>query len=607
MTAEGPLTLPVGERTLNLGDDQRETLRFPVTAPEATAFGTATIRLSLEGPDIAIDRSWELGVRPGYPAVARKEVGILNPESPFVLPPGIASDLIPETVEADLKLSPTVPLNVREAVRGLIAFPYGCLEQTTSRAFPYVLISPEEMARYDLPGVTPAERLHRIESALTRIGSMQLASGGFGLWSQESPEAPWLTVFVADFLLTARDQGVDIPAGLLDSALNRLVAYLQRGVPESGYMDNAARPHYEFAVRSYAAYVLSRVNRAPLGSLRPLFDNHQENAQSPLPLVHLGLALQKMGDGVRGSDAIAKAAERRSEDRGWWGDYGSAVRDLALSAALLLESGVSDGLDRILPDLLDALRGRRWMSTQEKSAVVRAGLALNQRADDPWRGRLTVGAETTTLDRRGAFVTPLSPTEIANGVRFDLENPDRLYASAVVGGYPRTPPPPDDEMIRIRRSLFTPAGEPLDRSEFQVGELVLVHLSVAAKQPVPDALVVDLLPAGFEIENQNLKHSARLDTAQIDGESIAKLRESADLRHEEFRDDRYVAAAALGDHQVTHLFYLVRVVSPGTFAVPAPMVESMYRPEIRGIGETPGAITVRNATSTDTTGGNHAE
>jgi uncharacterized protein YfaS (alpha-2-macroglobulin family) len=260
---------------------------------------------------------------------------------------------------------------------------------------------------------------------------------------------------------------------------------------------------------------------------------------------------------------------------------------LALSAALLLESGVSDGLDQILPDLLDALRGRRWMSTQEKSAVVRAGLALNQRADDPWRGRLTVGAETTTLDRRGAFVTPLSPTEIANGVRFDLENPDRLYASAVVGGYPRTPPPPDDEMIRIRRSLFTPAGEPLDRSEFQVGELVLVHLSVAAKQPVPDALVVDLLPAGFEIENQNLKHSARLDTAQIDGESIAKLRESADLRHEEFRDDRYVAAAALGDHQVTHLFYLVRVVSPGTFAVPAPMVESMYRPEIRGIGEAP--------------------
>ena len=607
MTAEGPLTLPDGERTLNLADDARETLRFPVQAPESSAFGTATIRLRLEGPEVAIDRSWELGIRPGYPAVARKEVGILDPETAFVLPPGIASDLIPETVEADLKLSPTVPLNVREAIRGLIAFPYGCLEQTTSRAFPYVLISPEEMARYDLPGVTPAERLHRIESALTRIGSMQLASGGFGLWRRQSPEAPWLTVFVADFLLTARDQGVDIPAGLLDPALNRLVAYLQRGVPESGYMDNAARPHYEFAVRSYAAYVLSRVNRAPLGSLRPLFDNHRENARSPLPLVHLGLALQKMGDGVRGADAIAKGAERRSQDRGWWGDYGSSVRDLALSAALLLESGVSDGLDRILPDLLDALRGRRWMSTQEKSAVVRAGLALNQRADDPWRGRLTVGAETTTLDRRGAFVTSLSPEEIADGVRFDLENPDRLYASAVVGGYPRTPPPPDDEMIRIRRALFTPAGEPLERREFRVGELLLVHLSVAAKQRVPDALVVDLLPAGFEIENQNLKHGARLDTAQIDGEPIAKLRESADLRHEEFRDDRYVAAAALGDHQVTHLFYLVRVVSPGTFVVPAPMVESMYRPEIRGIGETPGAVTVRNATSTDTTGGDHAE
>ena len=34
------------------------------------------------------------------------------------------------------------------------------------------------------------------------------------------------------------------------------------------------------------------------------------------------------------------------------------------------------------------------------------------------------------------------------------------------------------------------------------------------------------------------------------------------------------------------MFYLVRAVSPGTYRVPPPLIEDMYRPEIRGIGKT---------------------
>ena len=62
-------------------------------------------------------------------------------------------------------------------------------------------------------------------------------------------------------------------------------------------------------------------------------------------------------------------------------------------------------------------------------------------------------------------------------------------------------------------------------------------------------------------------------------------RRRAEVRHEEFRDDRYVAALKLYKGQKAHAFYLVRAVSPGTFLVPPPLVEDMYRPEIRGIGK----------------------
>jgi hypothetical protein len=122
----------------------------------------------------------------------------------------------------------------------------------------------------------------------------------------------------------------------------------------------------------------------------------------------------------------------------------------------------------------------------------------------------------------------------------------------------------------------------------------VVHLQVRSEKRIPDGLVVDLLPAGFELENQNLKHGVRLDDVEIQGKPVRDLRRRADIRYEEFLDDRYVAAIRLPDHGMTHLFYLVRVVSPGTFTVPPPFAESMYRPEIRGIGATPEPIQVIN-------------
>ena len=63
--------------------------------------------------------------------------------------------------------------------------------------------------------------------------------------------------------------------------------------------------------------------------------------------------------------------------------------------------------------------------------------------------------------------------------------------------------------------------------------------------------------------------------------------------HEEYRDDRYVAALKLDAGSKARVFYLVRAVTPGTYTVPPSLVEDMYRPQLRGVGKsTPATITV---------------
>ena len=67
----------------------------------------------------------------------------------------------------------------------------------------------------------------------------------------------------------------------------------------------------------------------------------------------------------------------------------------------------------------------------------------------------------------------------------------------------------------------------------------------------------------------------------------------AKIVHEEYRDDRYAAALNLSRGDQARVFYLVRAVTPGTYTVPPPLVEDMYRPAVRGIGKVePAKITV---------------
>jgi uncharacterized protein YfaS (alpha-2-macroglobulin family) len=86
-------------------------------------------------------------------------------------------------------------------------------------------------------------------------------------------------------------------------------------------------------------------------------------------------------------------------------------------------------------------------------------------------------------------------------------------------------------------------------------------------------MVVDLLPAGFELENERLEGGR-------EREELRWLPKLTPTRHEELRDDRYVAAFQLNrtSDQTFKFAYMVRAVSPGTFKLPAVYVEDMYQP-----------------------------
>lgn len=584
------------DKPLALKEGQRVTLKVPVKALGGYGTGKVTVRITgLVMPEgsSSLSRDWTLGVRPAYPARRDQFSVALDASTPsWSLPASVLEAYAPETREAMLAVSSQPPLNLAEHIKALEAYPYGCLEQTTSGLYPSLYADAESLKRLGIQGEQESDRRRKIEVGIDRLLGMQRYSGGFGLWSAESSEEYWLTAYVTDFLLRARERGFTVPAEPLNKATQRLLRYLQDpNQIDVGYSENAT--HDRFAVQAYAAYVLARSKQAPLGALRSLFDR-REGAASGLPLVHLAIALQRMGDNDRAMQALTAGLAQVRASKAWFHDYGSVLRDEAQILALLEENDLAaNQRTQRLFALAEELSTHRWLSTQERNWLYLAGRSVMSKPAQPWKVELTLaGAPRELADNRdvtqhidGAELnTPLSVRNTGDAV---------VYQQMIVNGYGMQAPAPTSENLSIERSYLGMDGRPVNLSQLHSGELVLVHLAVRAHQRVPDALVVDLLPAGLELENQNLAQSAAsLEDAGSNVREWVKAMQNGTLKHQEYRDDRYVAAVDVNGYSTTHLVYLARAVTPGRYLVPPPQVESMYRPAWQALGATPDQLVV---------------
>ncbi|RPH25347.1 alpha-2-macroglobulin family protein [Citrobacter youngae] len=595
LAASGLLEL-VGQapEPVNLAPGVRTTLFVPVRAREG--FGDGEIQAQISGLTLpgetlpAQHKQWKIGVRPAFPAQTVNHGVALQPGETWQLPGEELANFSPVTMQGQLLFSGKPPLNLARYIRELKAYPYGCLEQTASGLFPSLYTNAAQLKALGIAGDSDEKRRAAIELGISRLLQMQRDNDGFALWDKNGPEEYWLTAYVMDFLVRANEQGYSVPAEVINRGNERLLRYLQDpGMMSIRYTDDSSASR--FAVQTYAALVLARQQKAPLGALRDIWERRAQ-AASGLPLLQLGIALKNMGDASRSEQAVTLALNTpRRDTQQWMADYGSQLRDNALMLALLEENKLKpDVQNTLLNTLSEQAFGQRWLSTQENNALFLAARTL-QDLPGTWQAQTSLSAQPLAGEKsqtRSLEADALSTLSVTNTGSLPL------WLRLDVSGYPQTSPTPASNVLQIERQILGTDGRSKSLESLRSGELVLVWLEVKASQNVPDALVVDLLPAGLELENQNLANgSASLQDSGSEVANLLNQMQQADIQHVEFRDDRFVAAVAVNEGQPVTLVYLARAVTPGTYQVPVPQVESMYVPQWRATGATEGLLIVR--------------
>ncbi len=584
----GPLSVGEGSRRASLAVDGKTTLDFPLQAREG--YTTAQVRIRVDGNGFKVDRKYDLPVRAGWPSVMRARTRVLDDLATLRMDAGLASGLMPDSVTARLSVSAIPPIPFASALKDALRYPYGCAEQTTSKGYAALELDEATAQMLGVDGLGDAARRTRMEGAFGRLSAMQVSSGHFSMWGSGDYVNPIITPYIVEFLLDAREGGFDVPDAMLQKALKVLSEDLLSG--NQGFYGHDHRDHLRFAYQAYAGYVLARVNRAPLGTLRAMYDDRRDKSLTGLPLVHLGLALSLQGDKARGDKAIAAGFARDPAKRPrYLADYGSVLRDDALMIALLHEHDLAtpayDARSVALGRELDARRNRGWLwlSTQEQVALARLGKALLVDQSRELAGTWTVGDQSSQAALARFISRDFDHGALLSGVGFAPSGDTPLFANFEVVGVPRDAPAEDASVLKVTRRWYGTDGKPWKGGALEEGEVLVAAVSIVSDRSMPDALLTDLLPAGLEIENFNLGDGEQWAGVVIDGIDLDEREDAAEVRHEEFRDDRYVAAIKLDRGNTARVFYLVRAVTPGTYAVPPPMVEDMYRPELRGIGK----------------------
>ncbi|MCB1498453.1 MAG: alpha-2-macroglobulin family protein [Bauldia sp.] len=553
------------ERTVTLAEKERQSFNIPISGDEV---GDYTITVTLTTPD---GESWPrelaLGIRPPGQPVTRRNVVALAGGATLTVDAAPLAEFVPGTGSVGVSIGGASRLDVAGILAALDRYPYGCSEQLTSRALPLVYLNDVAVA---VGAATDAEISGRVQKAIERILANQSSSGSFGLWGPYGGGNLWLDAYVTDFLTRAAEKGYEVPELSRTIALDNLSNRLS-------YADDFTEGGEDIA---YALYVLARAGRASLGDLRYYAETKIGNFGTALAKAQIGAALALYGDRQRSSRAFEAALADLNRGRNqdyWTNDYGSQLRDTAAVLTLAAESDAGSVDIRSLASMLaneDA--SRRYTSTQENAWMLLAAAAL---IEDSARTSFEIEGATVAgpLYKEYAQATlEAAPVAIKN------LGADTLDAVLATTGVPVVPEPAGGDGFTIERFTYTVDGEPTDIAAVGQNERIVVVLTVTADLGRSgNIMIVDPIPAGYEIENPNISASG-------DVTNFGWLDVDRDVDHTEARVDRFVAAMerSSGDPLQFSVAYSMRAVSPGVFAQAAATVEDMYRPYLNARTDT---------------------
>lgn len=545
---------------------------------ENAGIGRCHIETPMPDKDCYIE-DVEIAVRPPSSRVTFADCGRLEPGAEINL--AVPCEWFEGTAASEITLSGLPGIRLRGSLDYLVHYPYGCLEQTISAAFPLLYLA--DLANILYPNWLTQQELARLSQAgVDRVLSMQAYDGSFSLWPG-SEVYPWVTLYATHFLVEASRVGLKMPESRIRAACDWIDVYLnQRFSTYAGRMEDPANPDPRLAMAyetAYAAHVLALANRPPQGWLTRLLEIQDRLDRGTR--THLAAALYAAGRRLDGRKILITipAVPTNAMPRSLGATLRSEVGDNAVLLSTWLDSEPENPAVPALVRRLEAgIDNGRWYTTHENALGL---MALGKYCKRLGPGKPITGFAAWDSNRRDFTNVPI--------IRLDLNSASRTNDIVTIKNTGTTPmyyawssegipakgtAKEEDVGLSVRRFFLDENGEKINLDEISQGRLIVVQIELNTPGNLDNVVVEDLLPAGLEIEN------AALHTSQTI-EWVKALKTLNPLRTE-IRDDRFLAFTGPFSGRLL-IHYTARAVTRGEFTLPPIAASCIYDPAIHSV------------------------
>ncbi|MEZ4590783.1 MAG: Ig-like domain-containing protein [Chloroflexota bacterium] len=577
----------VGEavQTVTIQPGQQRVVGWPVEAIEAGEVDvviTAT-STSENGPSDAI--LLPLTIQPLAVPDVTTEVGQFTGRYETTV--NVPADALPMSM-VELQLSRSIAGSLLEGLQYLTGYPYGCVEQTMSKALPNAVVG---RALNQLGVTNPtlqAELPGQISASIQRLYGFQHEDGGWGWWYDDNTH-DYQTAWVIFGLAQVADAGYEIDPGVIERGVQWL---------------NDNRANMDPRTRAFALYAMAVAGLPNEEATLGMAGGHTNLNGDEFSLAALALTLHKIGEDELAAEVLAEleaTAVSRDSNVHWDGSnhdgyyydkvMSSDIRTtaLALSAYSQIQPS-SELIPGMVRWLMSQRRSQGWGTTNETSFAI-LGLtdhllatSFNEAAAST-SYTVQVNGETVASGNLGrgepavSLTIPLENLQVGeNEIVLTQSGSGRLYFGLNGRMYL-----PYDEIeaaggVVVTRT-YRDAETGLLLESIQPGQLVEVRLTVDLPDDGSYIIIEDRLPGGLEALNEGLATTSHIADAYSSPRFYWR---ELGYNYKEIRGDRVSFFVTEMNGSVHTYTYFARATQEGSFTAMPAEVYAMYDTAVWG-------------------------
>ncbi len=523
-----------------------------------SAVGVCKVKLFASAGAEKATQEVELDIRNPNPPVTSVQEITLAPGQQWktvATPIGLAA-----SSTATVEISSIPAINLQKRLNYLIQYPHGCIEQTTSAAFPQLVLN----QLTDLDDYRKAEVAKNIKAAIARIQNFQRPDGGFSYWPGSNEADEWGTNYAGHFLIEAQTNGY-----LVSNELLQQWKSFQRARANS-WFPSTTNFYGGDLTQAYRLYTLALAKSAELGAMNRLKEFRYLSAEAKWRLA----AAYKLIGQDNTAQGLVNGLPTTFENRPYPGmSYGSDLRDEAMVLETLTLMGKRTRAAELLTSIGASLSQTSWYSTQTTAYAL---LAIAK-----YCGKNPSGAKiiaTAAIDGKSVQVNanayiqqlPIAFKKGMSDINVINKGSNTLYLRLITQGQPLAG---DSLKVINNPAVLTMNVSYLrqDSSVLDVAKLVQgldFIAKVVLKNPgrrgnYTQMALSQVFPGGWEILNARM----------LGGEGAFK---SSASTYQDIRDDRVYTYFNLAANEMRTYYIQLNASYLGRYFLPGTYTEAMY-------------------------------